>query len=523
MTAPEKTKKIRTGLMAMIIVAIAVIYTVVGIFNISATSNKLEEATLNRLKIVSTLQASAISRSLWHVNHGQVQELTEALKQDPDFHSAFVIDDQGKRVGTASADNQGATDDTITYEVDITHKNAKEKNPIGSLTISLSRANINAQINQLIVTTVFELLLILGAVIAVLWIIVSRITKPLNDLTVATQALASGALETDVPAQTRPDEIGALARSVEVFKEAAIEARKASDQRRIDRDQREAQRKQTMLDLASHFENSVGNIVHSIAGVAQSLHGSANTLTNAAQTGADQARNVADAAEESTQNINTVAAATEELTSSIQEIGRQVDQSTTITHEALGEASNATEQIRELAQSVDKISEVLKLINDIAEQTNLLALNATIEAARAGEAGKGFAVVANEVKSLATQTSQATQEIADQIGQLQRGTNASVTAIERIDRIINNINEGSGSIAAAVQQQSAATQEIAVNVERTSSASGTVSSNISGVGQVTSQTGDAAREVLEETAKLNSEFDQLKAEVNNFLRNVREG
>ncbi|MBL8704178.1 MAG: globin-coupled sensor protein [Rhodospirillales bacterium] len=273
--------------------------------------------------------------------------------------------------------------------------------------------------------------------------------------------------------------------------------------------------------LADGFEASVKGVVKTVSASAGEMKGSAQQMATIAEDASKRATAVAAASEEASTNVQTVAAAAEELSSSITEISRQVAQSTSISGQAVQEAERANAQVRTLAETAAKIGDVVKLINAIAGQTNLLALNATIEAARAGEAGKGFAVVASEVKSLANQTAKATGDIAAQVNAIQEATKIAVEAIRSIGGTIGKINEISTTIAAAVEEQNAATGEIARNVQQASAGTSEVSSNIAGVTQAAHDTGKAAAGVLHASESLGEQSSTLAKEVDSFLDKVR--
>jgi len=272
---------------------------------------------------------------------------------------------------------------------------------------------------------------------------------------------------------------------------------------------------------ATRFEQDVQGMVEIVAAAATELQNTAASMSNTAAATSDQANVVAGAAQTASMNVQTVASATEQLHSSIQEISRQVTESTRISSAAVEEATRTDAMVQSLAAAADKIGAVVKLINDIASQTNLLALNATIEAARAGEAGKGFAVVANEVKSLANQTARATEDISKQISSVQGATREAVTAIKGIGRTIAGISEITSAIAAAVEQQGAATREISRNVQEASAATTEVSTNVGDVTEAANETGHSAQEVLEAAGALSQEAERLTTKVDAFLAEIR--
>ncbi|MFC0241892.1 methyl-accepting chemotaxis protein [Rhodopseudomonas telluris] len=271
---------------------------------------------------------------------------------------------------------------------------------------------------------------------------------------------------------------------------------------------------------AQGFAASMDRVAEALAGAAVELRSDSSAMAAAAEETSRQSSGVAAGSSEASANVQSVASATEELSASIVEISRQVALSSSATHHAVEEAQQTNEKIRNLADAAQRIGDVVKLINAVAAQTNLLALNATIEAARAGESGKGFAVVASEVKTLASQTAKATEEIASAIAEVQQITEQSVQAVEAIGRRIGEISEVSNTIAAAMEQQGAATREIARNVQQASSGTSEVSGNISGISQAADDTGRIASRVNDASGKIAHEVETLRSEVRQFLAKV---
>jgi methyl-accepting chemotaxis protein len=352
------------------------------------------------------------------------------------------------------------------------------------------------------------------------YMIVKDISAPVLRLNAAMTRLAAGDWSTEVPDTGRADELGQMANTVNVFKLNGIEATRVAAGTEAERGAKE--RRAVQLDaLTRDFEMKAADLVRLVSSAATELQATAQSMSGTAGDAMQQATNVATAAEEASANVQTVAAAAEELASSISEISRQVAQSAKVAGKAREDARRTDSVVQALAEGAQKIGEVVGLINNIAGQTNLLALNATIEAARAGDAGKGFAVVASEVKSLATQTGKATEEIARHIAQIQSATRDAVGSIQGIGETISEISEIAGAIAAAVEEQGSATQEIARNVQQAAAGTQAVSSNIAGVTEGANATGAAANEVLSAAGELSRQAEELHAEVGHYIAGVK--
>ena len=347
------------------------------------------------------------------------------------------------------------------------------------------------------------------------------IARPIRMIVGVLQELAAGRYQVDIAGLDRKDEVGEVAKTAEVFRENGLaKIRMEAEQKEIEQ-RSAAQRRQDMLRLADQFESAVGEVIETVSSASTELEASATTLTSTAEHAQQLATVVASASEEASTNVQSVASATEELSSSITEISRQVQESARVASEAVGQARTTTERVSELSKAATRIGDVVELINTIAGQTNLLALNATIEAARAGEAGRGFAVVASEVKALAEQTAKATGEIGQQISGIQSATQESVGAIKDISDTIERLSEISSAIAAAVEEQGAATQEISRNVQQAAEGTHQVSSNITDVQRGASETGSASAQVLSAAQSLSGDSNRLKLEVGKFLTTVR--
>jgi methyl-accepting chemotaxis protein len=361
---------------------------------------------------------------------------------------------------------------------------------------------------------------ILGLLIA--FLIARGIIGPLSGLTSGMKQLADGNFGVVLPGLERKDEVGDMAQAVETFKVKAGQKAREEAEAKINQDQvAAAQRKRDMIKLADDFEGAVGEIVETVSSASTELEASAGTLTSSAERSQELTTMVAAASEEASTNVQSVASATEEMASSVNEISRQVQTSANIANEAVAQARKTNDRVAELAKAASRIGDVVELINTIAGQTNLLALNATIEAARAGESGRGFAVVASEVKALAEQTAKATGEISQQITGIQAATQDSVAAIKEIGDTIGRMSEIASTIASAVEEQGAATQEISRNVQQAAHGTQQVSANITDVQRGASETGSASSQVFSAAQSLSRDSNRLKLEVGKFLNSVR--
>lgn len=348
------------------------------------------------------------------------------------------------------------------------------------------------------------------------------ISKPMTAMCGAMRELAAGNFDVVLPGLGRKDELGEMASAVEEFKvQAVAKAERDAATQEAQNKASSAARRTELIRFADEFEAAVGAIVSNVSASAVQLEASAGTLTRTAETTQSLSSQVAGASEQASGNMQSVASATEELSASVDEIGRRVKESSQIAEAAVRQAEQTDSRIGKLSRAAQEIGDVVKLITAIAEQTNLLALNATIEAARAGDAGRGFAVVASEVKSLASQTAKATDEISNHISGMQGATQESVAAIKEIGGTIGKISDIATTIADAVEQQSSATQEIARSVQNVAQGTEEAAASIMQVNRGATETGTASEEVLHSARTLSSESTRLREELDRFMANIR--
>ncbi len=523
-----------------------------------------------RFQAVESLASAALEAPIWDFDTDAVDQVAVSLASLPAVERVEVLDADGAVFAAVGAEAVG---DLPSRTVPIDHRGER----IGQVTLyystamlSARRAEIAAQVDAISAEVAAERAAALGRLdaataaqvaateesreqaltqmrdsaaraqsLALLYAVIAavgavavggtvalvvmnvRFFGPLRRLEQRMDSLAQGELDAPIPYRERRDEVGSMARELDVFRANASEKAALEERTRQDKARHAAEKREVMDRLADDFQHSVGGIATAVATAAGEMQSAAQSLSAVATQTNDQAATVAASADQASANVQTVAAASEELGGSIGEISRQMTVQIGAADEAVAAACHSGEQIRRLAEKVEAIGSVINLITGIAEQTNLLALNATIEAARAGDAGKGFAVVASEVKGLATQTAKATEDISAQIRDVQAETESAVTSIGAIDVRIDRIKEISSSVAAAIEQQNAAANEIGRNTQEAATGTQQVSTAISSVTDASTRSGAEADAVLGAAERLFQQSAGLTDQVTQFVTKVR--
>ncbi len=368
--------------------------------------------------------------------------------------------------------------------------------------------------------TAASLLLVLALCFGAAIYVNRSIVAPVASMTAVMKRLAGGDSNVTIPALGRGDEIGEMAQAVSVFRESKVLTERLQNENKMEQDRKEQRRGHIEQSIAG-FEVDIRGTLEDLAAAAADMRNTSLSMSGNAKRTSLQSDTVSSAANKASENVQVVAAATEELSSSIGEISSQVNNSATIAKQAVDQVNRTNSTIRSLSEKADKIGDVLQLINAIAAQTNLLALNATIEAARAGEAGRGFAVVAAEVKSLAGQTAKATEEISVHVGGVQNVTGETVSAMRDIGLTIEEINRIAAAIAAAIEQQGAATQKIAKNIQQAAHGTSEVSTHIADVNVVATEAEATAQRVEQSADQLGGLAELLRTKTDAFLASIR--
>lgn len=520
----------RKTLQTRVLLSISAIVTVVFVSAVAAAfyfvSSDWKADLESRGRFIADLQADALAVPLWNFEFGQAETMLITLERDPDFRYAEIRDNSGEVIAVRG---EPVNDDEalVTSKSRIVHKEnddgeliTSSASELGQLTLVLSEKRLRSSLLQVGVISLFVLILILFFVLRGVVGALRMMTTPLKGMAAAMEELAAGNMEVDIPALDRQDEIGDMAQAVQVFKDNAQKAERLAAEKAAEQKEREL-RTQRIESLAGNFDTSVSASLDAVATASFEMEATAKSMATNAEETARQTSHMASMSEEVAAMVQTVAAAAEELSNSVNEVSKQVIRSSNIAKSAVDETIGVTEIVHGLSEEAERVGEIVALIGNIASQTNLLALNATIEAARAGEAGKGFAVVASEVKTLANQTSQATDQIAATIAGIQEATNRTVDAIGTIRATVDEISNASSAIASAAEQQNSSTQEIARNIQEVARGTEDVKSNIVNVDRAAGETGGAAAQVLGSSNELSQLSETLREEVRSFLESVR--
>lgn len=543
--APRKSIKLGHRLTLVVAVAVAVAFAIlVTVQAIGLSSSLRELANDDSVEISQFIAADIASGLRWKKTEAVEDAYAEIASKDGSLLASVVtLDVDGNTVTEYNSEvlptadlspyfaKAAATDldgrpfvavdgDNIITVLPIVF--GEDKTRIGTAGFAWSLHAVKAVERPALYRSIGLSVVAMAALIGLLLFVMSKgLTRPLASVTDSMSKLAGGEHDVEVSYTGRRDEIGSLARTVEVFRQNAEAVARLRSERNEAQAQAEREKHEAMARLADSFESSVKSVVEAISESATELQTSARSLTVSAEEASRQAAMGTAGADTTSGNVQTVASATEELSASIDEIRRQVESSSQTTRSAVEEVERSNEMVKGLSEGAQRIGEVVELINSIAEQTNLLALNATIEAARAGEAGKGFAVVASEVKSLANQTAKATEDISGQISAIQHSTEQAVAAIVSIGKIVGEVSQVSDAISSAVIEQNSATQEIARNVQEAARGTADVSESVAGVMQTAGETGAAAGVVLETANSVSEQSARLRTEVQSFLDTIR--
>lgn len=527
-----------------IVAVVAVAFVAFAYVTSSQRVSGVQHAFEQQISMSANLTNQAVAGAIWDFDQDLADALLAPFLDNPDFSWALVQENNGDTfaslartqnlepaefVNTIPEALRGkiADSETVFFSDDnyqigiqpITRADGNDVESLGMMYVAFDITAIEVARNEALMTALAITLIAIGAVSIVIVALIRRITGQIGTLSTTMVTLSDGQYDIGIPYVGRVDEMGQMARTVEVFRDNGLRQQELeADQRR--NIETERHRQAALEEMISRFRDDSQSLLHPVAESTDNMASISGILMDLSTTNTERTASVAAATEQAYASVQTVASASEELSASIGEISRQIAETSDVVSTANSKANSANEQVASLASSAQKIGAVLQLIQDIAEQTNLLALNATIEAARAGEAGKGFAVVAAEVKELATQTSKATEEISAQINAIQGASSDSVAAIDEIATIMEKVNEFTNSITEALEQQGSATAEISSSIQEVASGTREISENMTGVKAAVDETTQSAGDVSRTSSEVAGNTRQLAERIDGFLKDV---
>lgn len=529
-----------------IVVVVAVAFVTFAFITSSQRVSAVQNAFEQQISMSTSLTNEALASAIWDFDQDLADSLLAPLLDNKNFDWAVVQETDGStfssllresdqevdvdalvaRIPENMRGENAATETAFIADADyqigikpITRGNNDGGETLGFIYVGFDIAGIEQARSEAFVTALTITIVAVLAVSIVLVALIRRITGQIGRLSDAMNVLSSGDYDIAIPYVERVDEMGQMARTVEVFRDNGLRQRELEEEQRQNIEN-ERHRQAGLEELISGFRDDSQRLLEPVTQSTDNMKNTSDLLMDLSTGNTERTASVAVATEQAYGNVQTVASASEELSASIAEISRQIAETSDVVSSANAKATSANEQVSSLASSAQKIGAVLQLIQDIAEQTNLLALNATIEAARAGEAGRGFAVVAAEVKELATQTSKATEEISAQINAIQSASTDSVVAIEEIANIMFKVNEFTSSITEALEQQGSATAEISSSIQDVASGTREISENMTGVKSAVEETSHSAGNVSLASTEVARNTRELAERIDDFLQRV---